>query len=83
MVIPVLIEVIFGINKTADSDMLSRVFAIASAFVLIGVICMRVGVVDAGEQRELELQEVSVALETQEGSDALVESIGFNERGDF
>ncbi len=83
MVIPVLIEVIFGINKTADSDMLSRVFAIASAFVLIGVICMRIGVVDAGEQRELELQEVSAALELQDGSHALAEPISFSKKGDF
>ncbi len=83
MVIPVLVEVMFCINKAADSDMLSRVFAIASVFVLMGVICMRIGVVDAGEQRELELQEVSAALELQDGSHALAEPISFSKKGDF
>ena len=83
MVIPILVEVIFCINRLADSDMLSKVMAFAAVFVLIGVICMRVGVVGAGEQRELELQKVPEAFELQGDSDVFFEAIGFNEKGDF
>ncbi len=61
VVVPFLIEAIFCfIGRFAgrsNSDMLAKVFVLGAAFVLIGVISMRIGIVDAGERRGLELQD--------------------------
>ncbi len=47
--------------KRRHSAALNRMFVFGAALVLIGTLCMRVSVVDAGVQRNMELQSISIA----------------------
>lgn len=79
IIVPIVIEIAFCIGRTSshvrngsNSDMLSRAFAIAAVFVLIGVVCMRASIIGAGEHRDLELQDAPIAFE-------LVDEVGNKE----
>lgn len=57
VVVPFLIEAIFCFIGRPSSDMLVKAFALGAVFVLVGVVSMRIGIVDAGAHRSLELQD--------------------------
>lgn len=77
MAVPLVAEIIFVIAGKRDSDMLSNALGCVAVLVLVGVICMRVSVIGAGEHRPLELQVASVSSAADKASDGEQELMAF------
>lgn len=57
MIVPFVIEVIYHFTGGIDSDISTKAIILGAALVLVGVVCMRASIVNAGEHRVLELQD--------------------------
>lgn len=77
MAVPLIAEIVFLIAGERDSDMLSNALGCAAVLVLIGVICMRVSIIGAGEHRPLELQVAPVSAAADEVPEEEQESLAF------
>lgn len=59
IVVPMILEVVWFFARRSEYELRYAVFLVAAALVVIGAVCLRWSVVDAGVHRDLELEEVS------------------------